>query len=107
MSTNVSFSFSVVARYGEKLPMKPGVKRDFVVTLILMILCVVVSALGLDAIVSKGYKYLGYACIFIVVIPIILVGFKKQGDYIKLNIKVNVRVNIKYKKQTLKSLLLI
>lgn len=100
MSTNVSFSFSVVARYGEKLPMKAGVKRDFVVTLILMILCVVVSALGLDAIVSKGYKYLGYACIFIVVIPIILVGFKKQGVYIKMNMKINVKVNIKYKKQT-------
>ncbi|MGU9538903.1 YkvI family membrane protein [Clostridium tepidum] len=77
MSTNVSFSFAVVARYGEKLPMKPGTKRDFVITLILMILCMVVSALGLDAIVSKGYKYLGYACIFIVVVPIILVGFKK------------------------------
>ncbi len=83
MSTNVSFSFSVVARYGEKLPMKAGVKRDFVVTLILMILCVVVSALGLDAIVSKGYKYLGYACIFIVVIPIILVGFKKTRSLYK------------------------
>ena len=83
MSTNVSFSFSVVERYGEKLPMKAGVKRDFVVTLILMILCVVVSALGLDAIVSKGYKYLGYACIFIVVIPIILVGFKKTRSLYK------------------------
>lgn len=83
MSTNVSFSFSVVARYGEKLPIKAGVKRDFVVTLILMILCVVVSALGLDAIVSKGYKYLGYACIFIVVIPIILVGFKKTRSLYK------------------------
>ncbi|HID0781225.1 TPA: hypothetical protein ACXDAF_003616, partial [Clostridium botulinum] len=87
MSTNVSFSFSVVARYGEKLPMKPGVKRDFVVTLILMILCVVVSALGLDAIVSKGYKYLGYACIFIVVIPIILVGFKKTRGLYKTEYK--------------------
>ncbi|ABS33357.1 hypothetical protein RSJ21_17625 [Clostridium botulinum] len=87
MSTNVSFSFSVVARYGEKFPMKPGVKRDFVITLILMILCVVVSALGLDAIVSKGYKYLGYACIFVVVIPIILVGFKKTRSLYKSEYK--------------------
>lgn len=77
MSTNVSFAFSVVARYGEKLPMEPGVKRDFIVTTVLMILCVIVSALGLDTIVSKGYKYLGYACIFIVVIPIMIVGSKK------------------------------
>lgn len=87
MSTNVSFSFSVVARYGEKLPMKPGIKRDFVVTLILMILCVVVSALGLDAIVSKGYKYLGYACIFVVVIPIILIGYKKTRGLYKAESK--------------------
>lgn len=83
VSTNVSFSFSVVSRYGEKIPMKKGTKRDFVVILILMILCVVVSALGLDTIVSKGYKYLGYACIFIVVIPIILVGFKKTKNFSK------------------------
>ncbi len=48
-----------------------------------MILCVVVSALGLDTIVSKGYKYLGYACIFVVVIPIILVGFKKTRSLYK------------------------
>ncbi len=87
MSTNVSFSFAVVARYGEKLPMKAGIKRDFVITSILMILCVVVSALGLDAIVSKGYKYLGYACIFIVVIPVILVGFKKTRSQYKSECK--------------------
>ncbi|EJO5347691.1 amino acid permease [Clostridium botulinum] len=95
MSTNVSFSFAVVARYGEKLPMKPGIKRDFVVTLILMILCVVVSALGLDAIVGKGYKYLGYACIFIVVIPIILVGFNKTKNLYKNTSEFKAKEDVK------------
>ena len=73
ITTTVSFSFSVVARYGHFLPMEPGKKRDFVVTAVLLVLTVIVSLAGLDAIVSKGYKYLGYACIPIVVVPTILV----------------------------------
>ena len=77
ISTTVSFSFSVVARYGAFLPIKAGIKRDFAVTAILLVLTVLVSLFGLDAIVSGGYKYLGYACIPIVVIPTILVGAVK------------------------------
>lgn len=74
ISTTVSFSFSVLARYGDFLPIKPGRNRDLAMTLILVVLTVAVSSVGLDAIVGKGYKYLGYACIPIVVIPTILVG---------------------------------
>lgn len=74
ISTTVSFSFSVVARYGGFLPMEAGRKRDFIVTSILLVLTVLVSLAGLDAIVSRGYKYLGYSCIPIVVIPVIAVG---------------------------------
>lgn len=77
ISTTVSFSFSVVARYGQYLPMEPGRKRDFTVTAILLILTAIVSLLGLDAIVGQGYKYLGYACIPIVIIPVITVGMIK------------------------------
>ncbi len=77
ITTTVSFSFSTVARYGEFLPMEPGKKRDFVVVAILLFLTVLVSLTGLDTIVSKGYKYLGYACIPIVIIPIITVGAAK------------------------------
>lgn len=77
LSTNVSFSFAVVARYAQYLPMEKGKKRDFIVTLALVVVCVIVSAIGLDAIVSKGYKYLGYSSIFVVIIPILIAGFKK------------------------------
>lgn len=74
LSTTVAFSFSVVARYAKYIPIKDERKRDFTLVLILCILTVIVSLLGLDAIVSKGYKYLGYACIPIVIIPIIAVS---------------------------------
>lgn len=77
ITTTVSFTFSVVARYGQFIPMRAGKNRDIVITAILLILTTIVSFAGLDAIVGKGYKYLGYACIPIVVIPVILVGMKK------------------------------
>lgn len=80
ITTTVSFTFSVVARYGQFLPMKPGRNRDFLVTAILLTLTAIVSSVGLDAIVGKGYKYLGYACIPIVVIPIIIVGMRKTKE---------------------------
>ena len=47
ITTTVSFSFSVVARYGHFLPMEPGKKRDFVVTAVLLVLTVIVSLAGL------------------------------------------------------------
>lgn len=84
VTTTVSFSFSVVARYGDFLPMKAGQKRDFMVTLILIVLTVIVSSVGLDTIVGGGYKYLGYASIPIVVAPIILVGKFKTSKFKKL-----------------------
>lgn len=80
ITTTVSFSFAVVARYGHLLPIKSEKKRNFTLVVILLILTVIVSLFGLDAIVNKGYKYLGYACIPLVVIPIILVGRKKTKN---------------------------
>ncbi len=87
ITTTVSFTFSVVARYGQYLPIEEGRKRDFAITAILLIITTMVSFVGLDAIVGKGYKYLGYACIPIVVIPIILVGRKKTRQLAKIKEK--------------------
>lgn len=87
LSTTVAFSFSVIARYGKFIPIDDERKRDFILVLILCVLTVIVSMLGLDAIVSKGYKYLGYACIPIVIIPIIVVSkyrlSKKQEEKVE------------------------
>lgn len=81
ITTLVGFAFAVIARYGKFLPMKPGTTRDLVVVVILLILCGIVSLLGLDAIVSKGFKYLAYACIAVVIIPTIIIGHKKIKNF--------------------------
>lgn len=77
LTTLVGFAFAVISRYGKYVPMKPGVKRDFVVVVLLLILCGLVSLLGLDLIVAKGFKYLAYACIAVVILPTIYIGHRK------------------------------
>ena len=81
ITTLVSFAYAVAARYGKLLPIKAGVKRDLVAVIIMLVLCTIVSFVGLDAIVSKGFKYLAYACIAVVIIPTILIGHKKITNF--------------------------
>lgn len=77
LSTVVSYSFATVARYSPLLPMKEGSKRDFVILLILLMATFFISLLGLDVIIGKGYKYLGYLVIPTVIIPTLLLGRNK------------------------------
>ena len=77
ITTLVGFAFAVIARYGKYVPVSNGVVRDLIVVICLLILCGLVSLVGLDAIVSKGFKYLAYACIVVVIIPTIVIGHKK------------------------------
>ncbi|MDO4765266.1 MAG: hypothetical protein Q4A29_04335 [Eubacteriales bacterium] len=77
ITTLVSFAFAVNTRYGKYLPMKAGVARDFVTLVIMLALCLIVSRIGLNAIVGKGFKYLAYACIVVVILPTIVIGHKK------------------------------
>lgn len=76
-STAVSYSFSTVGRYSQFIPIEAGVKRDFLTVAILFIATFLVSLLGLDVIIGKGYKLLGYAVIPTVIFPIMLLGNKK------------------------------
>lgn len=77
VTTMVSYSFSSIARYSQFIPMKEGTPRNFVTLILIMAGTVLISLLGLDVIVSKGYKYLGYICIPAVIIPTLLLGHKK------------------------------
>lgn len=77
LTTLVGFAFAVIARYGKYLPVRAGVGRDLLTVVILLVLCGIVSSLGLDVIVGKGFKYLAYACIVVVIIPTILIGHRK------------------------------
>lgn len=80
LTTMVSYAFSSTARYSQFIPMEAGAKRNFITLAILMISTVLISLLGLDVIVGVGYKYLGYACIFVVIIPTFIVGNKKLKE---------------------------
>ncbi len=77
ITTLVSFAFAVCGRYGKYIPMKPGVSRDLVTLVIMLTLCLLVSQLGLNVIVGKGFTYLAYACIAVVILPTIVIGYKK------------------------------
>ena len=77
ITTLVSFAFAVCNRYGKYIPLKPGVSRDLVTLIIMLVLCLLVSRLGLNVIVGKGFTYLAYACIAVVILPTIVIGYKK------------------------------
>lgn len=78
MTTTVGFSFAVSSRYAPLLKnMEAGPKRDALVITVMLILCMGVSLFGLDKIVRVGFSYLGLVSIFVVIIPVLFVGFKK------------------------------
>ena len=77
ITTLVSFAFAVISRYSKFLPVKNTKVRDLSTVILMLIVCITVSTLGLDAIVKTGFKYLAYACIAVVIIPILAMGRKK------------------------------
>ena len=77
ITTLVSFAFAVCNRYGKYIPMQAGVKRDLITLIIMLTLCLLVSQLGLNVIVGKGFRYLAYACIVVVILPTIVIGHTK------------------------------
>lgn len=77
LSSIVSYAFTSLARYSSFLPIKKGVTRDVVTLLLLFSITFLISLLGLDVIVSEGYKYIGYAVIPTLIIPTLLLGHHK------------------------------
>lgn len=77
ITTLVGFAFAVANRYGKFVPIKNTVVRDLVIIVVLLALAMLVSGIGLDKIVGKGFKYLAYACIAVVIIPTIIIGQRK------------------------------
>lgn len=78
ISTVLSMLYSLVVRF-EVLFRKQGWVNDTkvscaIVTIIILILCTMISTLGLTTIVVKGYGALGYMGILVVLLPEIVVG---------------------------------
>jgi uncharacterized membrane protein YkvI len=78
LTTTVGFAFAVAARYAPLIKgMENGVKKDALITTIMLILCIGVSTFGLDKIVRVGFSYLGIVCFILVIIPVLFVGVIK------------------------------
>lgn len=78
LTTTVGFAFAVAARYSPLIKsMRNGVKKDALITTVMLILCIGVSTFGLDKIVRVGFSYLGLVCLILVVIPVLFIGFTK------------------------------
>ena len=78
ISTVLSMLYSLVVRF-ESLIRKKGWVNDAkvsraIVTVIILVLCTMISTLGLTTIVVKGYGALGYIGILLVLLPEIVVG---------------------------------
>lgn len=77
ISTLEGYGFGVISRYKQFLPIKSDRGKDITLLAILLIVGILVSRLGLDWIISKGFRFIGYVEIVFIVIPTLVIGHKK------------------------------
>ncbi len=81
LSTVVGFSFAGVARFGKYYhSRKPDAKhslRDAIFVGVMLFICACASKFGIVALVSTGYKILGYLNLPIIVMPALIIGGRK------------------------------
>ena len=87
-TTGVNLLAGVVERFIWLIDRKCNVPASkstifyIMISLIFVIVAVLISEIGISNIVSTGYKYIGYASIFIVFIPFVVLKFvNKQDNY--------------------------
>lgn len=80
ISTLEGYGFGVIARYKKFLPLKSERCKDLILLAILLVIGIMVSRLGLDWIISKGFRFIGYVEIIFIVIPTLVIGHKKVKE---------------------------
>lgn len=84
ISTSVTLVYSMIDRFEGKLPETVApVGRKIIVGAITIGLCFAVSLLGLDVIISKVYGMCGYISIVVILLPILVIGTKKNREFVK------------------------
>lgn len=78
LSTIIGFVNAVIQRFGKFVKIEDEKKRNFLIIAVMLFLDVMVSTLGIAAIINVGFRYLGLLSVPFVVIPFIYVGFKKS-----------------------------
>jgi len=76
VSTAIGFTYGVVTRIQKYVHIKSQGVKSVVLNLGFLLGAAVVSLAGLTAIVNVGFKYLGYACLPFVIVPIYIIGYK-------------------------------
>lgn len=77
ISTVIGMNNGVATRIEKYVKIESPVMRNVVLNVAFLVGAAAVSYFGLTNIVSIGFKYLGYACLPLVIIPIIVIGTKK------------------------------
>ncbi|QNK39629.1 YkvI family membrane protein [Caproicibacter fermentans] len=77
VSTLEGYGFGVISRYRKFIPVKNERGKDLILLFILLIVGILVSRLGLDWIISKGFRFIGYVEIIFVVLPTLVIGHRK------------------------------
>ena len=77
ISTLEGYGFGVISRYRKFIPIKKESGKDLSLLIILLVVGILVSRLGLDWIISKGFRFIGYVEIVFVVLPTLIIGHKK------------------------------
>lgn len=80
ISTLEGYGFGLISRYRKFIPFENEHKKDFVILVTLLIIGMALSGLGLDWIISKGFRIIGYVEIVFIVIPTLLIGHKKVKE---------------------------
>lgn len=83
ISTLEGYGCGVISRYRQYIPVKNERIKDLLLLLILLVVGVALSGLGLDWIISKGFRFIGYVELIFIVIPTIAIGHKKIKEYSK------------------------
>lgn len=83
VSTSVTLLYSMIDRFEGKLPESvPGTARKVIVGAIVLALCFGVSLMGLTNIINKVYGYCGYFAIVFVMLPVLILGIKKNKQWV-------------------------
>lgn len=85
ITTGVNCVFGAVARYEENFTFISNItKRRMFISLVAIVISVLLSLMGLDALVIRGYGLAGILSIFVLVIPTIIVGHIKNKNFKRL-----------------------
>ncbi len=77
ISSIIGMNNGVATRIEKYVKMDNLLLRNFIINVAFLSVAAIVSLVGLTAIVNVGFTYLGYACLPLVIIPVIVIGYKK------------------------------